>query len=164
MLPPTISVKYDPKDGKTEMVLRLSGLNVQCKSGAGVTESAFRVTSEFHGTQRDPNVGELSVVCAVVVTSKSGGLLAMGSTPPDIVADGVSLPTRPIQNTAKSHVIERVGALFHETVRFKLDTEQLLALASAKQASVRIGSVEVLLDQRHLADVKEFAARMNPRS
>jgi hypothetical protein len=162
-LPSTIAIKYNSNEDKTEMVLRLAGLGLRADSRSRATDAAFRITSEFHGAQRDPNSGELSVVCAVVVTSSSGGVLALGSIPPDIVADGVSLPTRPIQNASRTHVIEREGAVFHETVRFKLETEQVLALAAAKQATIRVGSAEVILDSRHMADVKEFAARMNPR-
>ena len=50
----------------------------------------------------------------------------------------------------------------HESLRFRIQTEDLVRIASATTVVSECGVLKITLSDRQMADLREFVARMNP--
>lgn len=160
-LPPTISVEYLPKKDRTEMELTLASLQAGTPSGSP-RNVTLRMKSEFQGKARAADHGEASVIVTVTCESTSSGLLAMGSKLPVCALKNAVISARALRNVDESYHSHRKDQVTHETAKFKLETPDLIQIAGADHAELTVGRVTITLTQAHLADIREFVARMKP--
>lgn len=161
-LPATIKVAHSDTRDRTSMTLELRSLTPAPAQGYRISNTRLRFVSRYDGAARDAEHPELSVQCTLSLDSSTPGALAV-SKPGGFIADGTPVATRFAKGGDPPYSSKVTKGVCHETLRFKLDTAALVALANAKQATARFGVVELKLSAPQLHDLREFAARMNPR-
>lgn len=162
-LPKSIAVSYDPGKDRTTMTLMLAGMPVSVPSAYRTTGPSFQIISEFAGQSRKPDAGELSVRCLFSATTTTPGVLAPSSPIATFTADGTSFESRPPPSNKAPFRSESSPAGTREIVEFRLSTSGLIALAHAKSVSAQIGTATLTFSPSQISDLREFAARMNPR-
>lgn len=163
-LPKSIAVSYDPGKDRTTMTLTLAGMVVNVPSAYRITGPGVQIISEFAGQSRKPDAGELSVRCLFSATTTTPGVLAPSSPIATFTADGTSFESRPPPSNKSPFRSESSPAGTREIVEFRLSTSGLIALAHAKSVSAQIGTATLTFSPTQISDLREFAARMNPRS
>lgn len=161
-LPATIKVTHSDTRDRTSMTLDLRPLSATGPQGYRISNARLRLVSRYDGAARDAEHPELSVQCMLTLDTSSPGALAV-SKPGEFLADGASIRTRFAPGGDPPYSSKSSKGVCHETLRFKLDTPALVRLAAAAQATARFGVVDVKLSAAQLHDLREFAARMNPR-
>jgi hypothetical protein len=161
-VPSSIEFKYDGASDRTRMVLTLKNMEVKARSGFGAADTRLVITSSYEGSARAPDRHETSVSCKLSAKVAAPGLFSYVGSLGELTADGRAVPVREDVKKGEEagQPIQSSGGV--ETVRFKLDTEDLLALASAGSVAGRFGAMEFSLTASNLKDLREFAAQMNP--
>ena len=141
-------------------MLRLTGLQV---SGASqVREATLYLTSEHKGRERARDNPEGSVDGSLSVLAAAAGVLAYSGAPGEWLVDGEKMPLR--EASGKDPYTSRAAAGgFEETVRFRAPTESVVAAANGGSAALVIGTVRIELTTQQHAELRELAARLNPR-
>ncbi len=163
-LPRSIAVSYDPGKDRTTMTLSLTGLAANVPSAYRVSGLSLSVISEFAGQSRNPDAGELSVRCVLTGTTTTPGVLAPSSPVATLSADGKTFESRPPPSNKSPFRTETSSSGTREIVEFRLSTSGLIALAHAKSVSAQVGTATLTFSPTQIADLREFVARMNPRS
>jgi hypothetical protein len=156
--PATMEVTYDAASGRTSMTMRLDGLRATGRRAAGVGGATLHLTSSHKGRVRGPDDPEGSVDGSFEVRTSTPGVLAYSGPPGTATADGRAAPLRPPKS---GEAYSSAGR--EESVRFRWPTEDLVRAANSGAVSMTFGGIEVELSRAHLADLREFAARLNPR-
>lgn len=154
--PKTMEIAYDPVAGRTGMRLRLSGLRITGRGAGG--GAMLHLTSTFEGRERARDNPEGSVDGALVVQTARSGALAYSGPPGTVTVDGRTTPLREPADGAAY-----LPGVPEESVRFRFPTADLVAAATSERVVLTFGTVEVELSDQALADLREFAARLNPR-
>jgi hypothetical protein len=162
-LPGAIAIDYDYEHDRTRMSLTTGGLAARSPaySLGGIT---LRWTSEFDGTARRPDAGELSVQCLLTVVSTPEGALASSAPPAEFIADGTTIDAQSSARGKSGYTSKPKPDGSHESLAFKIRTTDLITLANAKSVQLKAGVVTVPFSASHIHDLREFVARMNPRS
>lgn len=158
----SISTAFDQATGRTRMTVTLRNLSIAGAGSYKARDAEVRLTSSFKGTVRKPTKGEASVDGAMSVHSNLPGLLAPSVPPGTFQIDGQQITTRRLSKSGQDYTSARSEGGVFESLAFKLDTRGLLALGAAPSARARFGLLEVTLSPAQIADLREFAARMNP--
>jgi hypothetical protein len=161
-LPKTVQVRYDPTSDRTQMTLQFTGLRA-ASGGAGAL--TLTLTSSHKGKVRASDNPEGSVDASAVATSTSPGALAFAGSPGVIVVDGQ--PTDLIEPASGgAYLSAPAQGGTEETVRCRIPTPAVVAAANAATGGggvvLRFGGKEFALSPAQIADLREFAARLDP--
>ena len=159
-LPRTIEIVHEGGTGRSLMMLTLTGLPVRGPGASGVTSATLYLTSSYPGRTRPRDNPEGSVDGSVAVRASSAGLLAFSGPPGTIAIGDRALDLRPADG--KQHYVSAEEGDGEEIVRFKFPTEHLVAGATAGGFTMSFGRIEIDISGEHHADLREFAARLDP--
>jgi hypothetical protein len=159
--PASIRSAYDSANDRTTMTLSLPGLRAD-PPVPGVAALTLSLTSSFAGRERAPDKPEGSADASLSAVCQSPGALAFSGPPGTLTADGADLPLREASGKNHYNSTPAPGGV-EESVRFRVNTPDLVAAANAQQVALTIGRVRVPITGQALSDLREFAARMNPR-
>lgn len=162
-LPPSISIVYAPEHDRTRMTLTTVGLAASAPS-YNLTGLTLRWISEFSGKARRPDAGELSVQCVLTGVSQPEGALAASSPPAEFVANAATIEARPAVRGKTGYTSKPRPDGSHESLAFKVRTADLITIANATSVQLKAGVATVPLSPAQIHDLREFVARMNPRS
>jgi hypothetical protein len=161
---PAISVTYNAGKDRTKTTIELKEPKPApgASSAPGVYGVVLKLTSEFVGKVRPADHGEASLDGEVVVKSKAAGALTAADAPGEIDIDGSIVhlhhPAKGKTPFASSPQPDHIN----ETIRFRVHTATILKAAAAQSVILRFGKVQVQLTADQTADLREFAARLNP--
>jgi hypothetical protein len=158
--PRTLEVLYDGANDRTTMTLRLTGMRTS--GGTPVSAVTLHLTSMHKGRIRPADDPEGSVDGRIVVQTSSPGILAYSGAPGRFIIDGQPTPLREPSGKG-GYTSARIPGGAEESVRFRFPTEQLIAAAQSSSFSLSFGKMEIEVAGQQLADLREFAARLNPR-
>lgn len=161
--PPSIKIAYDDIKDRTRMTLTWSGLSATA-SGYRLSNATLRLTSEFAGEVRPVDAGELSVQGVLTAVSIPEGGLAAGVPPVEFTVDGLAIEAKPATAGKSGYSSKAKSDGSHESLAFKVRTQDLITMASAKSLKWKAGVAECAVSSSQVADLREFVARMNPRS
>ena len=159
-----ISTTYNAHKDRTKTTVELK--EPQSAPGAsfapGVLGVVLKVTSEFSGKTRPADHGEGSLDGEVVVKGKAAGTLAASDAPGEIEIDGTVVHLHHPAKGKPPFASEPQPDHINETIRFRVHTTTILKAAAAHSVILRFGKVQVQLTADQIADLREFAARLNP--
>jgi hypothetical protein len=160
-IPRTMVSVYDGANDSTIITLELAGLRPGGSGGANVGSIVLHLTSIHKGPVRPVNDLEGSIDGRLVLRAATAGHLAYSGPPGVLVAGGGSTPLKAPSGKG-GYSSTRISGGVEESVRFRIPTEDLVNAASAGSMMLSIGTVQVELSAQHLADLREFAARLKP--
>jgi hypothetical protein len=163
VLPATIAISYDSATDRTFMTLKLAGLRVSGRGAQGVSAATLVLTSSHKGRVRPADNPEGSVDGNVTVQASSPGSLAFSGAPGSISIGGQVTPLKDPSGKDSGYSSRKTAAGHEESVRFRFPTRDLVAAAQSDGFTMSIGTVQLEIAGQALADLREFAARMNPR-
>jgi len=162
-LPASITISYNAHKDRTKMTLELRKVPTDPGSAAGVSDVIIKLMSEYDGRTRPADRGESSVDGVVIVKCKAPGPLVVSGAPGAFEADGQSVHLHPPAKDKPAYSSETQPDHVKETLAFRVRTAGLLKVAQAKSVTASFGSVRVHLTEEQLGDLREYAARMNPK-
>ncbi len=162
--PKSIEIVHDGATDRTTMTLRLEGLRaVAASDGRAVGGAAtIHLTSSHKGQTRATDNPEGTIDGSVVIRGVAPGTLAFSGDAGKVSADGREMTLRSAGKNAYTSVKGPGG--HDETLRFKFATKDLVATATSGSAAFTFGTLRVDLGRAALADLREFAARLNPKA
>lgn len=160
--PLSIKIVYDDVKDRTRMTLTWSALSATA-SGYRLSNATLRLNSEFVGKVRPADTGELSVQGVLTAVSIPEGGLAAGSPPAEFTVDGTVIEAKPATAGKSGYSSKAKSDGSHESLAFKVRTQDLITMASAKSLKWKAGVAECAVSSSQVADLREFVARMNPR-
>lgn len=158
-LPKSIEVRYDSTADRTIMTLRLSGIRVSGASGS--SGSTLELTSSHKGRARAVDNPEGSIDGGFTLRTTSPGAMAYAGAPGKIIVAGASHDLKAPSGSEGYRSGPGPNGP-EEAVRFRIPTEHLIAAINAGELKLTFGTVNLEIDGQHLADLKEFAARLDP--
>jgi hypothetical protein len=159
--PASIRSVYDTATDRTSMTLTLAGLTPSPPI-PGVGPVTLCLTSSFDGPVRATDNPEGSVDGSISAVCASPGALAIAGVPGGVVIDGVERPFKPASAKNAYSSSPAAGGV-EEVARFRFPTPDLVAAANAGGVAISVGRVRFEVSGPALADLHEFAARLNPR-
>lgn len=157
-LPRSVQVRYDPTSDRTEMMLQIPGL--RALSG-GVGPLTLTLTSSHKGRVRGADNPEGSVDASAAAVSGNAGSLAFAGAPGVIVIDGNVIDlVGPSEGSAYMSVPTPGGT--EEVVRCRVPTPAVVAAANGGSVAFRFAGKDFPLSASQVADLREFAARLDP--
>ncbi len=160
--PATMTLSYDDATGRTNATLRLTGLRVSGRRASNVSGATLHLTSSYKGHERAPDNPEGSVDGSIIVQTSAPGVLAFAGPPGTVTADGRITPLK--KASGKDGYSSADGPSGRdEVVRFRFPTEDVVAAAHSSRVTISFGGIEIELSGAHLTDLREFAARLNPK-
>ena len=157
--PRTIETTYDGAADRTLMTLRLTDVRLAGSGAVNASNAILNLSSSHKGQVRAQDDPEGSIDGSLDIQTKAAGMLAYAGPPGTLTADGKPMPLK--EASKKNTGLKSSPG--EETVRFKVATKDLVAAANASAVSLTIGTVQVELTPAALADLREFAARLNPK-
>lgn len=144
------------------MAIELSGLSATCASGYRADKTAMKLTSFHSGRRRASNAGEASVDGLITVVTPTAGVLA-GSLPPVVFVIGSDrIEAKTPISSSEMYTSRKKPDGVHESLRFRIQTEDLVRIATATSIVAECGVAKIRLSEHQIADLREFVARMNP--
>lgn len=157
-LPRSMQVRYDPTGDRTEMTLQFPGLKT---ASGGVGPLTLTLTSSHKGRVRGADNPEGSIDASAAAVSSNAGSLAFAGAPGVIVIDGNEMELiEPSGGSAYMSVPASGGT--EEVVRCRVPTPAIVAAANGGSVAFRFAGKEFPLSAPQVADLKEFAARLDP--
>lgn len=157
-LPKSVLVRYDPTSDRTEMTVQFAGLRA---GGGGVGALTLTLTSSHKGKVRGADDPEGSIDASAAAVSSNAGSLAFAGAPGAIESDGkVTELMAPSEGAAYMSAPAQGG--FEETVRCRVPTPAVVAAANAGSVVFRFAGKDFALSAAQAADLREFAARLDP--
>lgn len=163
-LPGTITSVFDPVKNRTKLTASFKDVRVAGPAGTRISGAELKVVSQFEGAERKPGQGELSVQCVLSLDTSMPGVLAPSSPPGEMLADGKPIKLRVSMPGESGYKSKPKNGGSHESLAFRLGTPDLLAIVKSKSVTGTLAGASFALTPAQLADLREFAARMNPAS
>lgn len=162
VLPRSIEISYDGATDRTSMKLRLSGMRVSGGGSANVGGVTLHLTSSHKGRVRPKDDPEGSVDGSLVAEVSSPGMLAYSGVPGNVTADGETTPLK-ASTDKDGYVSAKATGGREEVVRFRFPTKDLVRATAATSVTMSFGTIQIDISGQQLSDLREFAARMNPK-
>lgn len=159
--PASLGFMYDDATGRTSMTLHLKGLRAGGRRASNVSAVALHLTSSYKGRERARNNPEGSVDGSLVVRTSAQGVLAYSGPPGMVTAGGRTTPLK--GPSGKGAYTPAPSGGGEEVVRFRFPTEDLVSAVNSDAFTMAFGGIEIELSGAALSDLREFAARLNPR-
>lgn len=159
--PRTLQTFYDAATDRTFTSLTLSGLRVTGTGAQQVSSVALHLTSSHKGRVRAPGNPEGSVDAGIVAQTAAAGTLAFSGPPGTLHLPGRKAPMK-MPTDADEYTSTRAGAGREESVRFRIPTEDLIAALEAGDLTISVGTIQLQANPQQLAELREFAAKLNP--
>jgi len=160
--PRSMEISYDGAADRTFMTLRLTGMRVGGGGASSVSSATLHLTSNHKGRTRPTDNPEGSVDGGLIVQTSSPGVLAYSGPPGRVTIGGETLPLKDASGKDEYSSTKK-GSGAEEIVRFRFPTEHLISAATSGGFTMSFGTVQLEISGQNLADLREFAARMNPR-
>jgi hypothetical protein len=159
--PASMQIAYDGATGRTTMTLRLTGMRISGTGSQGVRQPALHLSSSYKGQTRAPDNPEGSVDGSLIATATTPGALAFSGAPGTVTIGSQAMPLKKPSEGEAYTSARAAGA--EESVRFRFPTEHLIAAVNSGPFTMTVGTLQLEISGQNLADLKEFAARLNPR-
>ncbi len=153
---------FDAAKNRSRITLELRDPTVTGPAHAPCGGVVVKLISEFEGTVRRTDAGELSVRCVMSAVMGTPGLLAPSSPPAEFCVDGRTFAARSAAKGQSGYRSKRMHDGFHESLEFRIPTRDLLAMARSHSVTATLGVLTVSFSAAHLGAVREFAGRMDP--
>jgi hypothetical protein len=161
-MPQGLSTEYDVAKDRTKMVLELPNIVTKAPSSYRAGSVTLKLESEFAGTVRRKDVGELSVECEASMISAAGGALSPGDPPAVVEVDGTAFDgLAPVKGVLGYHSKKSEQGI-KERLLFRVHTSDMIRIASGRSVIFKFGEVKTSLAASDVAAIREFVARMNP--
>jgi heat shock protein HslJ len=160
--PKTMEITFDGASNRTSMMLRLVDLRVSGDGARQVSSSVLHLTSSHKGRVRPSDDPEGSVDGSLVAQSSTSGVLAYSGAPGTVTADGQTTPLKGASGK-NEYSSTKTATGNEEIVGFRFPTKDLITASKASNLSMAFGTIKVELTGQQLEDLREFAARLNPK-